>query len=411
MDDVLVVGAGPAGLAIAAALCGQGLRVAGLAPAPPDAPWRNTYGIWAAELEPLGLPEVLGHRWDDALVYAAGRELALGRAYGLFDNRRLQEHLLAQCERGGMVWHTGAAARVKHCTTASTVTTRGGQQLHARLVVEATGHKPALLQRPAARGTAFQAAYGIVGSFSRPPAPAGRVVLMDYRAGHLPPEERAGPPTFLYAMDLGDGRHFVEETSLAHAPAVPLRVLERRLRLRLAAMGAESREMHHVERCLFPMNSPLPRLGQRVLGYGAAAGMVHPASGYQVGAALRHAPAVAAALAQALGAAGVAPALAASAGWDALWPAGRVRRRNLYLFGLASLLALDQAGLEAFFGAFFRLPRQQWAGYLSDSHDTAALLATMLRLFGRAPHGLRMALVASAGRERALLRRALLAAG
>ncbi|MGD1857631.1 MAG: lycopene cyclase family protein [Leptolyngbyaceae cyanobacterium] len=37
MQDVLVIGSGPAGLAIAAALCNQNLKVQGLAPA--SAPW------------------------------------------------------------------------------------------------------------------------------------------------------------------------------------------------------------------------------------------------------------------------------------------------------------------------------------------------------------------------------------
>lgn len=408
MYDVLVIGAGPAGLAVAAALCGQGLRVAGLAPALPDAPWPNTYGIWEDELAPLGLMGLLGHRWDNTAVYVDSGELALGRAYGLIDNARLQRHLLAECERAGLVWHAGSAAHVAHTGASSVVTTRTGEQVAARLVVDASGHKPALVRRPAAHGLAFQAAYGIVGTFSRPPVRDGQLVLMDYRAAHLPPAERAGPPTFLYAMDLGGGRHFVEETSLAHAPPVSLKALERRLHLRLAALGADVREVQHVERCLFPMDPPLPFLDQQVLGFGAAASMVHPASGYQVGAALCHAPAVGAAVARALGAEGGTPRGAALAGWRALWPAGRVRRRNLYLFGLAALLRCGESQTQAFFRTFFRLPRAQWAGYLSDRHDTPALIATMLRLFAAAPNDVRLALVSAAGRERALLRRALL---
>ena len=43
----------------------------------------------------------------------------------------------------------------------------------------------------------------------------GRFVLMDYRCDHLRDDQRSEPPTFLYAMDLGDGVFFVEETSLA----------------------------------------------------------------------------------------------------------------------------------------------------------------------------------------------------
>jgi lycopene beta-cyclase len=406
VDDVLVVGAGPAALAIAAALCAQGLRVAGLAARPVETPWPNTYGIWIDDLA-VELHRVLGHRWADPRVFVAGRELALGREYGLFDNARLQAHLLRECERGGVVWHTGSAAGVEHSGASSSVTTRDGRQFAAHLVVDASGHKPALLNRTPAPNLAFQAAYGIVGVFSRPPVEPGQLVLMDYRAEHLPAEERQGPPTFLYGMDLGDGRYFVEETSLAHAPAVSLKLLERRLHARLAARGVAIRETQHVERCLFPMNSPLPDLDQPLLGYGGAAAMVHPPTGYQVGNALRHAPRVAAAVATVLGAPGATPAGAARAGWQRLWPARRLRRRNLYLFGLASLMRLDEQRTQAFFRAFFGLPRASWHGYMSDTLDTPALLGTMLRLFGGAPNDVRLALAASAGREHRLLRRAL----
>jgi len=46
--SVLVIGAGPAALCIAAALAERGVQVIGLAPDDPEAPWANTYGIWWA---------------------------------------------------------------------------------------------------------------------------------------------------------------------------------------------------------------------------------------------------------------------------------------------------------------------------------------------------------------------------
>jgi lycopene beta-cyclase len=287
------------------------------------------------------------------------------------------------------------------------VLVRGGGELRARLVVDASGHRPALVRRPAAR-LAEQAAFGIMGTFAAPPVRAGQLVLMDYRTAHLPPEELAGPPTFLYAMDLGGGRHFVEETSLAHAPGLPMELLERRLRARLAWMGAEARGIEHVERCLFPMDSPLPDLRQPIFGYGGAASMVHPPTGYQVGSALRRAAPVARAVAAALARPAAGPAEAALAAWGALWPTARVRRRALYLFGLATLTRCDSARLQAFFETFFAQPRRVWAGYLSDTLGTGALLATMLSIFAAAPGPVRAALAGSAlANRRALLAAAL----
>ncbi|MFN5221085.1 MAG: lycopene cyclase family protein, partial [Cyanobacteriota bacterium] len=67
--EVLVIGAGPAALAIIAALAEEGVAVQALAAADPEAPWVNTYGIWADEVEALGLASLLEHRWSRTLSW------------------------------------------------------------------------------------------------------------------------------------------------------------------------------------------------------------------------------------------------------------------------------------------------------------------------------------------------------
>ncbi len=394
--DVLIIGAGPAGVALAAALSANGLRVHGLSPAPPDGPWPNTYGIWRDELEAPGLtPDWLGQQWQNCVVYAAVREIPLSRTYGLFDNARLQADLLARCAAGGVVWHQGLAGGISHTAVSSQVHTQDGRTLTARLVVDASGHRPVFAWRPAKQDVAMQAAYGIVGRFSRPPVQPQQMVLMDFRSDHLTAVERQQPPTFLYAMDFGEGVYFVEETSLAHYPAVSYEVLEQRLHRRLAHHGITITEVQHVEHCLFPMNLPLPSLRQPVFAYGGAASMVHPVSGYQVGAALRYAPAVAQAIAQALGTSDCSPATAAHAAWQALWPPDRLRKRALYLFGLDNLLRFDDELTQEFFATFFDLPWPQWTGYLSNTLTTPGILQAMGKLFLLAPNRVRWKLLAS----------------
>lgn len=410
MDDVLIIGAGPAGVALAAALADAGLRVGGLAPQPPDTPWPNTYGIWRDEIDGLGLAHLLGPRWTNCVVYAGGQRHDLGREYGLFDNARLQAHLLERCARGNVTWRQGAAASIAHTATASTVTTAAAP-VSARVVVDASGYRAALVQRPAQAAVAQQVAYGLVGEFSAPPVDANQLVLMDYRTGHLRDDELALPPTFLYAMDLGQGRYFVEETSLASCPAVSFDFLRDRLHRRLAHRGIAVTAVEHEEHCLFPMNLPLPSRDQPVLAYGGAASMVHPASGYQVGAALRRAGPLAQALAQALRDPAAPPAQIARAGWEALWPQAAVRRHLLYSFGLQTLLRCDAPLLNAFFDAFFRLPRARWAGYLSNQLATPAVLATMWEMFRRAPADVRGLLMGSVRGQERLLWRVMTGAG
>ena len=168
-------------------------------------------------------------------------------------------------------------------------------------------------------------------------------------------------------------------------------------------MGVAVEEVHEEERCLFPMNLPMPYRDQPVLGYGGAASMVHPASGYQVGAALTRAGAVAAALRRALEDANFPPAALARIGWDAVWPPARLRNHYLYLFGLQNVLRFDVPQTQAFFRTFFDLPDPQWRGYLSNTLTTPQLMATMMALFQRAPGSVRKTLAQSAFRDGDLL--------
>lgn len=403
MFDALVIGSGPAGLAIAAALCDEGLNVAGLAPAPPPVEWPNTYGIWCDELEPMNLAHLLSHRWQNTVVYACQREIALQRDYGLFDNTKLQHYFMERCDRGQMTWHQETAVAVEHLANHSSVKTTAGTTLSARIVIDASGHKSALLNRPKSDRIAYQAAYGIVGRFSSPPIAPQQFVLMDYRADHLLPGERKAPPTFLYAMDLGNDIFFVEETSLANSPAVTFEVLQQRLEKRLAFRGVQVKEVHHVEYCLFPMNLPLPSFEQSVVGFGGAASMVHPASGYMVGALLRRAPGVAKTIKYAIEHLNDSPARLATPAWQTLWSRDERRKRALYLFGLENLMRFDEQTLQAFFASFFQLPRSQWSAFLANTLSTPEMVQTMMNLFGHTTHDVRWNLMRSAWSDRRLL--------
>ena len=396
--DVLVLGGGPAALCISSELNQRGMTVAGVAPDPVDAPWPNTYGIWANELKAVGLDHLLEHRWSDTVSYfGAGGSTAQdhsqvhGIDYGLFDRAALQRYWLGRAE--GVSWHQGRAERVQAGSAITTVTCASGETLRARLVIDASGSRTPHIRRPDQGPVAGQAAYGVVGRFSKAPIEAGRFVLMDYRCDHLSAAQRQEPPTFLYAMDLGDGLFFVEETSLAFAPGVPYDVLKQRLQQRLALRGVQITEVIHEEFCLFPMNLPLPDRSQSVLAFGGAASMVHPASGYMVGALLRRGPDLAQALAVALANPALGSEALARRGWQALWPTELVLRHQLYQFGLGRLMGFNEALLRTHFATFFSLPQEEWFGFLTNTLPLPRLMAVMLRLFALSPWELRRGLV------------------
>ncbi|MEY3463311.1 MAG: hypothetical protein RLZZ468_1089 [Cyanobacteriota bacterium] len=413
--DVLVLGGGPAALAIAAALADERVAVGVLSAADWSQPWANVYGIWGQEVDALGLGHLLEHRWSHTVSYfgqgspdpdhAANAPTPHGRDYGLFNREALKQHWLERCRAGDVQLLQGQAERFRldAADGCSVLATADGRELRARLLVDATGHQPLLVRRPDEGPVAGQAAYGIVGRFSAPPVEPGQFVLMDYRSDHLNAVERSGPPTFLYAMDLGGGSFFVEETSLALAPAVPFDTLRRRLHQRLAHRGVAVDQVEHEEFCLFPMNLPLPDLHQPVLGFGGAASMVHPASGYLVGALLRRAPAVAQAVAQLLHRDPQASsAQLARTGWQALWPLELRRKHALYQFGLEKLMRFSEPQLRAHFATFFALPDAQWYGFLANTASVPELLAAMVRLFATAPWSVKAGLMGMQGRELAL---------
>ena len=396
--DVLVIGGGPAALCIASELHQRGVVVEGIAPNPVDAPWPNTYGIWADELKMVGLEQLLEHRWSDTVSYfgeggttSQDQSHSHGIDYGLFDRAALQRYWLERAE--GVVWHQDTAERLVVDGATTNVICASATTLQARLVIDASGSRTPHIRRPDQGPVAGQAAYGVVGRFSKPPIEAGRFVLMDYRCDHLIEEQRSEPPTFLYAMDLGEGVFFVEETSLALAPGVPYDVLKQRLQQRLDQRGVAITEVLHEEFCLFPMNLPLPDRRQPVLAFGGAASMVHPASGYMVGALLRRGPDLAQALTEALANQSLGSAALAQRGWQALWPIELVLRHQLYQFGLGRLMGFNEALLRTHFATFFSLPREEWFGFLTNTLPLPRLMGVMLRLFALSPWELRRGLV------------------
>ena len=393
------MGAGPAALCITAELVKQGLKVQAIASKTPLEPWPNTYGIWASELESLNMQELLEYRWKDTVSFFGDGLSQKGDNYishfldyGLLNLTNFQEALLDRCN--GLSWQVETVEKIDFSEKETIVKCVSGKKYVARLVIDASGHSTPFVKRPKQKDIAKQAAYGVVGKFSSPPVEKNRFVLMDFRPDHLNETERKEPPSFLYAMDLGDGSFFVEETSLACAPPASFDLLKARLNSRLANRGIKIQAILHEEHCLFPMNLPLPFRDQPLLAFGGSASMVHPASGYLVGSLLRRAPSLAKEIAKAIK---KAPLLSTSQiakrGWQTLWTIELVQRHRLYQFGLQRLMSFNESLLRSFFDTFFKLPTKDWYGYLTNTLPLPRLFIVMLKLFYIAPSSVRLGMI------------------
>ncbi len=377
--DVLVVGAGPTGRALAHRAVASGLTAAVLDPSPARA-WPATYGAWEDEL-PGWLPPALHAVRSDVVEVVARRTHRLDRAYVVLDTPGLQRHLSSD-DRVGVV--TGAAVGSRRVIGGAAgtvgVVARTGETVPARVVVDASGDRRTLTGGRAPGDRAAQTAVGVV--LDRTDLPT---VFMDWSVDHGRDPSAGAWPTFLYQVPLGGGRVLLEETALARRPALSHDELRSRLAARLAARGIEVPADAPEEVVTIAVDTPRTRGTGHVIPFGAAVPLIHPATGYGLAAALRMADPVVAAIAAHL----PDGRAAATAAREVLWPCRARLVHHLRRRGLEALLALPPDRVPDFFDRFFSLPREQQRAYLSSRTDLVGVARAQLALFAAADPPLR----------------------
>ncbi|KAG2438618.1 hypothetical protein HXX76_005167 [Chlamydomonas incerta] len=415
--DVTIVGAGPAGLFLAAELGKRGMsvNVLGL-----DVPIVNNYGVWTDEFEALGLTHTLECSWPDAVCYfGEGNQVSVGRGYGRVSRRLLREHLLKICEEAGVRFSSAEVADIKVVEEGKLthLTTKAGAVYTSRMTTLAAGAAAGKFLRyeEDAPIVAAQTAYGIEAEVEGYDAayPGDLMTFMDFRRHHtglhdgtaLKFEAGRHPnsgdgmwgsgeecPSFLYAMPLGGKRVFLEETCLVAKPALPFAVLKRRLTRRLKAMGISVTKIHEEEWSYIPVGGPLPLPDQSVTAFGAAANLVHPATGFSVSRSFREAPQVADELQAALRD-GLDVTAASRRVWERLWPQEKRTQASFHVFGMELLATLDLQATNDFFNTFFRLPSYFWRGFLASTLSSGQLIAFALVVFTLAPWNIKYKLI------------------
>jgi len=449
--DVVVLGGGVAGTTLSWVLQEkEQLSVALVDPLAhvETGTWYPNYGEWREEWqtlsERLGFPELMDcttHQWEKTDCFFGGshgmpvnQRTRLDRAYVRVDKKKLQRRLREKFAAAGGVAVSGKLGSrliapnlfdqgLVHDAEGSTLTLEDGRRLRCRTLVDATGLESRLVQREEprlARGgdrplaTGYQIAYGAILHVDGPgPYDMACMTLFDYRTDHFPEGSReladaVDRPTFNYVMPLesrADGTKvvFYEETSLVGRGARRLGFQECKDRLarRLAHQGIQVLGVEEEEFCYIPMGGELPALGQRVVGFGGAANMVHPSTGYQACRALAASTDVAAAIGK-MHRAGARPDLVAQAAWGALWGRRTRGQRDFQAYGGDFLMAQPVDVLRGFFSAFFQVETLVWGGFLAGwpglpgnvNHETwHARLGFALNLFLKMPNEVRVAMI------------------
>ncbi|KAG2502103.1 hypothetical protein HYH03_000595 [Edaphochlamys debaryana] len=415
--DVTIVGAGPAGLFLAAELGKRGMsvNVLGL-----DVPIVNNYGVWMDEYEKLGMLHTLECSWKDAVCYfGEGKEVKVGRGYGRVSRRKLREHLLRVCDEAGVRFTAAEVTRIQVVDEGNLtqLTTKDGVTFTSRLTTLAAGGAAGrfLEYEQGAPVVAAQTAYGIEAEVEGygDAYPKDLMLFMDFRRHHTGLHDNSAQrlqagkhpnsgdgvwgaedesPSFLYGQPLGGNRVFLEETCLVAKPALPFAVLKRRLGRRLKAMGIKVKEIHEEEWSYIPVGGPLPVASQSVTAFGAAANLVHPATGFSVSRSFREAPNVADEI-QAVLREGLDVASASKRVWERLWPQERRTQATFHVFGMELLATLNLESTNDFFNTFFRLPDFFWRGFLASTLSSTQLMGFALVVFFQAPPSIKYKLV------------------
>jgi lycopene beta-cyclase len=413
--DVLVLGSGPAGRAMASLLgAGGGLNVL-LADQNFDRAWAPNYGVWkdewttildkyrtfGIEIEGGNEGESVDREWQVTDCYFGGsfdipteNRMRLDRPYVRVDKNALRESLTKNfrivkanhiSEAIGANIYKPAGSLI-HDEDGTTIKLQSKDQstpivVRAKIIIDTTGHETKLVLKEAREtysSPGFQIAYGALVEVDESNSPdlthlgpydKEAMTLFDYRTDHFSDEsdliKATKAPTFMYAMPLKDNQVFFEETSLVARPAMSFQECKDRCFIRLESLGIKVTKIVEEEFCYIPMGGALPQRDQRILGFGGAAAMVHPSTGYHICRALMGATDAAYAIKKEL--ASDKPNLdrAVASAYHALWSPENVRQRNFAVFGGEYLMKQDVVGLRGFFVGFFRLPLELWGGFLA----------------------------------------------
>ncbi|CAH8377232.1 unnamed protein product [Eruca vesicaria subsp. sativa] len=401
--DLVVIGCGPAGLALAAESAKLGLKVGLIGP---DLPFTNNYGVWEDEFNDLGLQKCIEHVWRDTIVYLDDdNPITIGRAYGRVSRRLLHEELLRRCAESGVSY---LSSKVESITEASNglrlVACDKNTVVLCRLATVASGAASGKLLQYELGGprVCVQTAYGVEVEVENSPYDPEQMVFMDYRdyTNQKVRSLEAEYPTFLYAMPMTKTRIFFEETCLASKDVMPFDLLKKKLMLRLDTLGIRILKTYEEEWSYIPVGGSLPNTEQKNLAFGAAASMVHPATGYSVVRSLSEAPKYASVIADILKQDTTTTSFTkhinsniSRQAWDTLWPLERKRQRAFFLFGLALIVQFDIQGIRSFFQTFFRLPKWMWRGFLGSTLTSGDLVLFAFYMFIIAPNNLRKGLI------------------
>jgi lycopene beta-cyclase len=353
--EVVVVGAGASGLALACRLGEQGTEGVVLVEAPPG-PHTSPERTWCSWGTDTYWADAVSARWDRLSVQPPGGDARVydlaPLAYTMIRSRDYERVAATRLARTGVRRVEALVTGVEDGPELAVVR---GADLQARWVFDTRPTPPARPGRVALLQH-FRGWFVRTRQDAFDPSVAG---LMDFR-----PPQPPGGVAFGYVLPTSPREALVEYTEFSRS-ALSRPEYDAALTDYVALLGLPAHDVVAVEQGAIPMtDAPFPRrLGRRVFRLGAAGGATRPSTGYTFSAAQRQARHVAAALLHG----------------DDPCPPPAYSRRHLWMDALL-LRALDDRAVEGatFFAELFeRHPAERVLRFLDGSTSLAEDLAVM----------------------------------
>lgn len=380
--DVVVMGCGPAGLGIAAQCARKGLTTMCISPSL-DTPWQHNYACWIDDVADLSFAVPFTKTWPKVAVFLdKTRQHLIERPYGLINNTGLKNKLCNDfVQNGGKFLKAVATSVTSQNTCLSTQTS--GLEIKSRLVIDATGQSSRLSPRIGRGERSAQRAVGAWSSQISHPFDPEIFVLMDFRNDRteINPSTDTSP-TFLYAMPMSVDQVYLEETSLQQKPGMSFDTLVSRLAHRFACVRVPMPDISEFRKTHIFMDIPPSKHRNGVVAFGAAAGLVHPATGYSVSISLFRSRKIAEAIASGLLNKKMAPERLAKSVQKTLWSRRDKVQFLFFQIGAEFIRTLTLHETRSFFYAFFCIPVSSQRVFFRGKMSILVFMrigATMLR--------------------------------